>query len=98
MNLTRSIALISAALLSTATFAGDVGGKNKPLNNVEQKFQALDRNEDRQISQSEASKDDKLTATFAAVDTDGNGYLSKSEYTAQLNDKNPQQATDRSGY
>jgi hypothetical protein len=75
-----------------------MGGKNKPLKNVEQKFQALDRNEDRQISQSEASKDDKLTATFAAVDTDGDGYLSKSEYTAQLNDKNPQQATDRSGY
>jgi Ca2+-binding EF-hand superfamily protein len=97
MNVTRSVAVLSAALLSTAALADDVG-KNKPVKNADQKFQALDRNEDRQISQSEASKDDKLSATFAAVDSDGDGYLSKPEYTAQLNDKNPQQATDRSGY
>jgi hypothetical protein len=56
-------------------------------------MERLEGNDDSQISRFEPRKDDKLTATFAAVDTDGVGFL-----TAQLNDRSPQHATDRSGY
>jgi hypothetical protein len=98
MNVTRFLALPVAALLSIAAIAEDQGDNNKAVRDAQQKFESLDRNEDSQISPKEARKDEKLTATFAAVDADGDGYLSKLEYTAQLHDKSPQQAADRSGY
>jgi len=98
MNVPRLLTLPVAALLSIAAIAGNQGDADKPIKNAQARFESLDRDHDRQISPTEARKDDKLTATFAAVDADGDGYVSKPEYTAQLNGKNPQQATDRSGY
>jgi hypothetical protein len=98
MNVTRSLVLLAAASLSTAAFADDVGARNKTVRNADQKFRMLDRNEDSQISLDEASKDKQLTATFAAADADGDGYLSKPEFTAQLSDNRPQHAPDRSDY
>jgi hypothetical protein len=90
MNVTKSIALLAAALLSTAAIADD-----KSMKSADQKFDSLDRNKDSAISKTEASKDEMLTVKFASVDTDGDGYVSKAEYTAKLSDRSSQQPTDR---
>jgi Ca2+-binding EF-hand superfamily protein len=43
-------------------------------------FDALDKNAGSQISKTEASSDSKLSDNFAALDTNGDGYLSKPEF------------------
>jgi Ca2+-binding EF-hand superfamily protein len=46
-------------------------------------FDTLDKNADSQISKTEASSDGKLSDNFAALDTNGDGYLSKAEFMAR---------------
>ncbi|HEU4654491.1 MAG TPA: EF-hand domain-containing protein [Steroidobacteraceae bacterium] len=46
-------------------------------------FQALDRNDDHQISRTEAGVDRHLADDFAYIDTDGDGYISPAEYAAR---------------
>ena len=91
MNFTKSIALLSAVLLSTAAIADD-----RSMKSGDQKFDSLDRNKDSQISKTEAVKDEPLTAAFASVDVNGDGFISKPEYTAKLGDRNSSQPPDRS--
>jgi Ca2+-binding EF-hand superfamily protein len=45
-------------------------------------FAALDRNGDNRISRSEAGFDRRLSETFAELDTDGDGFVSVTEFTA----------------
>lgn len=87
MILKRLITLFAAALLSTAAFAGGDKDKSK---SADQKFEQLDSNKDQQLSKSEAAEDAMLSATFASVDKDADGYVSEREYTAHMDD------TDRS--
>jgi hypothetical protein len=46
-------------------------------------FVSLDKNADNQISKTEAGTDRKLSDGFAYVDTDGDGFISRTEYLAQ---------------
>lgn len=44
-------------------------------------FESLDRNSDHRVSRSEAGYDRRLSETFAYADVDGDGFLSKVEYS-----------------
>lgn len=72
---------VGAALLSTTAVAGEVAGKA----NTAITFEVLDKNADRQISRTEAAGEKALSDSFASVDTDGDGYVTKDEYSARTN-------------
>lgn len=55
----------------------------KAIRLAEAKFHSLDRNDDLRISKDEAASEKALADRFAAVDSDGDGFLSKSEYEAR---------------
>jgi len=50
---------------------------------VEVVFKALDRNNDRKISRSEATVKGSVSKRFDGIDSDGDGYLSKQEFAAR---------------
>jgi Ca2+-binding EF-hand superfamily protein len=76
---------IAAALMFAGTaVAGDDAHEGKhPLKNTEAKFKQLDRNGDAKLSKAEASKDDSLSAEFAALDQDSDGFVTKTEFAAR---------------
>ena len=78
----RYLVLLAGGLLATTAFAG--GEKDHSMTSADQKFEQLDSDQSSSISMSEASQDEKLSATFSAVDADGDGELSQTEYTAHL--------------
>ncbi len=45
-------------------------------------FESLDANKDGRISVSEARKDPRVAARFAAADTNQDGYLDRAEFSA----------------
>ena len=47
-------------------------------------FKSLDKNADQKLSKTEATGDSMLSQHFAAVDTDSDGFLTKSEVTAHM--------------
>ena len=53
------------------------------INATPASFAGLDKNADNQISKTEAGVDRKLSDVFAYVDTNGDGFISRSEYLAQ---------------
>ena len=59
------------------------GDKDKTHETTAATFESLDKNADQQISPTEAAADKMLSEAFAAHDTTGDGYLSKSEYMAK---------------
>jgi EF hand len=69
------ITVVSATLLSAAAMAGDGMSKTTAAT-----FEALDKNADQQISKTEAAAEKNVSDAFAMADTNGDGYLSKSEY------------------
>ena len=71
------ITLLTATLLSAAALGGDDTAKSATAT-----FESLDKNADQQLSRTEAAGDKMLSDSFAAVDTNGDGYVSKSEYAA----------------
>jgi hypothetical protein len=72
--------------------AANAGDQDKPMASADATFKSLDRDSDQRLSKSEASGDKMLTEHFAAVDADGDGYLTKREYTAHMKDmKSPKQ-------
>ena len=79
------IALFAAALCTTAV-ADDQTSKqgHKSMQSADAKFDKLDRNDDEQLSRTEAQQEDSLSAQFASVDQDADGFVSKTEFTAQL--------------
>jgi Ca2+-binding EF-hand superfamily protein len=56
------------------------------INATPASFAGLDKNADNQISKTEAGVDRKLSDVFAYVDTNGDGFISRSEYLAQTGD------------
>jgi Ca2+-binding EF-hand superfamily protein len=84
--MTRFILVFALALaFASAAAAGD--DKDKPSTTAT--FESLDRNNDRQLSQSEASADEKVSSRFAALDTDRDGVLTKREYGAYMKKTQP---------
>jgi hypothetical protein len=82
--MTRFIVLISAALLSAVAMAGDDKyKKDTTMESATATFESLDKNADSQISKTEAAADKVLSTSFAAADTNGDGYLSKAEFSAR---------------
>ena len=79
----RAILFISALALALASGAATAGDKDRPSGSTAQ-FETLDRNSDQRLSQSEASSDENVATHFAALDVDGNGYVTKREYTARM--------------
>ena len=92
------IALFAAAMFTTAVADDQTSkyGKDKSMTSAESKFDELDRNDDEQLSKTEARDEDALSAAFASVDQDSDGYVSKSEYTARM-DSEPSR-TDKDPY
>ena len=77
------IALIAATLFTTAATANDPSGdKDRSKQAAQEKFDSLDRNDDGRVSKGEATDEDMLSAQFASVDADSDGYVSEPEYTA----------------
>ncbi|NLG77811.1 MAG: hypothetical protein GX535_16380 [Xanthomonadaceae bacterium] len=64
------------------------------MTSADQKFDQLDENQDRSLSKSEAAADETLSATFASIDADGDGELSRSEFTAHLAESEGQSESD----
>ena len=76
----RVIAMITgtACLFGAAgAYAQDSG---KKLIVAQGSFAALDRNGDHRLSRSEAGFDRVLSQTFAEIDTDGDGFVSTTEF------------------
>ena len=70
---------VSAVLLSTAAMAGDLASTARAAIT----FETLDKNADHQISRTEAAGEKALSDSFASVDTNGDGYVTKDEYSAR---------------
>jgi hypothetical protein len=67
-----------AVLLSASAVAGDAKSQKTVA-----AFQAMDKNADQQISRTEAAADKSLADNFASLDSNGDGYVSESEYMAK---------------
>jgi hypothetical protein len=91
------VTLFAAALFTTAAVADDSNRGHDSMKSADAKFDKLDRNDDGNLSKSEAREEDKLSAQFASVDQNSDGQLSKSEYTARLenSDREDESWTDR---
>lgn len=80
----RKLILSTAAtFLCFATLAAATAGDAEPAKPGAATFEALDKNADQQLSKIEAAADRTLSASFAAADSNGDGYLSRSEYLAR---------------
>ena len=77
--------LVSSALAVTAVMADD---PEKSMENDEATFKSLDRDSDQRLSKAEVAGDRMLKDHFAMIDADGDGYLTKREYTAHLKEMN----------
>ena len=80
MNTQIMALLVAAPFLGSAVVADDI---EKKTAQTEAQFRALDRDGDQRISESEARSERKLAQRFAAVDSNGDGYLSVDEYMAR---------------
>lgn len=80
------IGFVAAAFLASPAIADDMSkDKSGTQHTTEQKFKALDSNNDERLSKTEAQQSEELaSAEFASVDRDSDGYISKSEYTAMV--------------
>ncbi len=72
---------VASALAVSAVVAT---GQEKSGENDQAMFKSLDKNGDQRISKSEAAGDKMLTEHFSMIDTDGDGYISESEYMAHM--------------
>jgi Ca2+-binding EF-hand superfamily protein len=90
------IALFAAALFTTAV-ADDQTSKHDRGKSMQssKSFDKLDKNQDGQLSKTEAQQDSGLSTAFASVDQDADGFVTKSEYTAALDSSASQPQRDR---
>lgn len=90
----RKIELKLAAVLTALTISSNSGadpaadtsanGAGTQARTAQQaSFESLDHNGDHQISRTEAGFDKHLSEDFAYIDTDGDGYISPTEYAAR---------------
>lgn len=80
----RAFIPISAIALALASGAATAGGNERHGGPAAAQFESLDRNSDQRLSQQEASSDQNVAGKFAALDVDGDGYITKREYTARM--------------
>jgi Ca2+-binding EF-hand superfamily protein len=57
--------------------------QDTPAAGADAMFKSLDRDADQRLSKSEAAPDKALSEHFAALDADGDGYLTTHEYASQ---------------
>ena len=76
--------LVSVLLATTILSVGIVAAadQEKPTVGADATFKSLDRDADQRLSKTEVAKDKMLTEHFAAVDADGDGYLTTREYAS----------------
>jgi hypothetical protein len=75
-----SVACIAIALSPMVTMAGDNEAKQETTSTASRKhFDKLDNDRDGRLSKLEAASDSKLM--FSSVDTNGDGYIDRMEYT-----------------
>jgi len=72
---------LAAAIPLGAAVAGDQYSKDKSGTTSAPGFDKLDTNKDGRISQAEASVDTNIV--FSSADTNGDGYLDKTEWKSQ---------------
>ena len=91
----RAFIPISALAIAFGSGAAYAGGNDHKSGSTAQ-FESLDRNSDQRLSQQEAQSDENLSGKFAALDVDGDGYVTKREYTAYMKkDKSDQSTMDQ---
>jgi hypothetical protein len=86
--------LISA--LALVLTGGIAVADDKDKSSTAATFDSLDRNNDRQLSQSEASADETVSSHFAALDSNRDGFLTKREYGAHMKKTEPRQMPEDS--
>lgn len=92
----RAFIPISALAIALASGAATAGGNERQGASTAQ-FESLDRNSDQRLSQSEAATSENVAGRFAALDVDGDGYVTKREYTAHMQkDEQTKEPMDRS--
>lgn len=79
----RSILFTALAGLCAAALADDGTGTLDTTAQVQVAFETIDRNSDQRISKTEAGTHKTLIDRFAAVDADGDGFISKAEFEAR---------------
>jgi hypothetical protein len=75
----KLMVLSATTLLSVSAFAGEKD-THSDMKHTTATFESLDKNADQQVSKSEASADKVISDSFATADTNGDGYLSKTEF------------------
>jgi hypothetical protein len=80
----RAFIPVSALALALGSGAAFAGGNDHDKSGSTAQFEALDRNSDQRLSQQEAQSDENVSGKFAALDIDGDGYVTKREYKARM--------------
>jgi Ca2+-binding EF-hand superfamily protein len=75
-------AIIISVLVSTLAMA-DVKTPSPSASEVIETFKSLDANTDQRISKEEAKADKSVVSRFAAIDSNGDGYIDQDEYLAR---------------
>lgn len=86
-----TIAAVSAWLVASGSASAAEtynNGKSQKLIAATSSFNTLDRNGDHKISRSEAGFDRVMSELFAEIDTDGDGFVSASEYATAEKSRN----------
>jgi hypothetical protein len=82
MTASKYLVVVAGAALAAGAFAGD-----KDHSMSDRKFDQLDQNQDSVLSKSEVASDATLSVTFASIDADGDGQITRSEYTAYVSER-----------
>jgi hypothetical protein len=80
----RAFISISAFAIALAAGVATAGGNERYGGPAAAVFESLDRNSDQRLSKQEASSDESVAGKFAALDVDGDGYITKREFTARM--------------
>jgi hypothetical protein len=80
----RAFISISALAIALAAGAATAGANERHGGSAAAVFESLDRNSDQRLSKQEASSDESVAGKFAALDVDGDGYITKREFTARM--------------
>lgn len=88
----RAFIPVSALAIALGSGAAYAGGNEHESGSTAQ-FESLDRNADQRLSQQEAQSDENVAGKFAALDVDGDGYVTKREYSARMQKDQSDQST-----